>query len=169
MMDRRTLLAGMGGTAAAAAVADQGTPPSAAPLAAAPFAPARPDVGFLRTEALVHAERAQADGPRGAAHTAFDAWAAGAADPVWEASDAGTSALTVTPRPPTDGKHGIHGSHKTRRMPGTAASASPVVVRRRPSRKHYLAASGEYVTPRQVAVVLADVRALPPLRFGRFG
>jgi Xaa-Pro aminopeptidase len=60
MMDRRTLLAGMGGTAAAAAVADQGTPPSAAPLAAAPFAPARPDVGFLRTEALVHAERAQA-------------------------------------------------------------------------------------------------------------
>jgi Xaa-Pro aminopeptidase len=60
MMDRRTLLAGMGGTAAAAAVADQGTPPSAAPLAAAPFAPARPDLGFLRTEALVHAERAQA-------------------------------------------------------------------------------------------------------------
>ncbi len=117
---------------------------------------------------LMDAERLAAEPPRGSAHTAFDAWADGAADPAWS-SDERTAVLTVTPRPPSDSKHGIHGSRKTKRMPPTAATASPVVVRRQPSRRHFLAASGEYVTPRQVAAVLADVTALPPLRFGRFG
>ena len=57
MMDRRLLLATLGG--GAAGLAAQGA--SAAVTASSPPAPApRPDFGFLRTEALVNAERAQA-------------------------------------------------------------------------------------------------------------
>jgi len=60
MIDRRLLLAGLGG-GAAVGLGAQGA--NAAAAAASPSTPApapRPDFGFLRTEALVNAERAQA-------------------------------------------------------------------------------------------------------------
>lgn len=57
MIDRRSVLATLGG-AAAGSLATGAAPPASAAISSAPT-PARPDVSFLRTEALVNVERAQ--------------------------------------------------------------------------------------------------------------